>query len=51
MRKIHSIIEYTTIYLKFIVEIIKKNDESCIVIHIYTTMSMRIVLIYKDIII
>ena len=39
-------------YLKFIVEIIKKNDESnCIVIHRNTTMSMRIVLIYKDIII
>jgi hypothetical protein len=40
--KIHSIIEYIIMYLKFIVEIIKKNDESCIV--------MRIVLIYKDII-
>jgi hypothetical protein len=51
MRKIHSIIEYITMYLKFIVEIIKKNDESCIVIHRNTTMSMRIVLIYKDIII
>jgi hypothetical protein len=37
-------------YLKFIVEIIKKNDESCIVIHRNTTMSVRIVLIYKDII-
>jgi hypothetical protein len=34
-------------YLKFIVEIIKKNEESCIVIHRNTTMSMRIVLIYQ----
>jgi hypothetical protein len=44
MGKIHSIIEYITMYLKFIVEIIKKNDESCVVIHRNTTMSMRIVL-------
>jgi hypothetical protein len=37
-------------YWKFIVEIVKKSDESWIVKHRNTTMSMRIVLIYKDII-